>query len=80
MDLAVSRDEPVTVNDLLLHAEVVAMMPDKLVRFLESALVQEQIDPLARGELAFGVLACAAFLAASGLGRRMTPPQFFHPV
>ena len=47
--------------DLLLHAEIAAAVADQLVDFLEGAFVEQQIDALAGGQFAFGVLAGAAF-------------------
>ena len=41
----------------------------QLVDFFEGALVEQQLDALAGGELAFFVLAGAPFRAASLLGR-----------
>ena len=55
---------------LLLHAEVVAAVLDEHVPFLEAAGVEEQLDPLARGELALGVLRIDALLAAAEAGAR----------
>ena len=48
----------------------VAAMLDEHVEFLERALVEQQLDALARGQLAAGVLRLDALLAAAELGRR----------
>ena len=42
-------------------------MLDELVELLERALVEQELDPLAGGELALAVLALAPILAAPGL-------------
>ncbi len=68
VDQAVAGDEAVAVDDLFLHAEVVAMVTNQLVGFLEGAFVEQQIDAFARGELAFGVLACAALVSTARFG------------
>jgi hypothetical protein len=41
----------------LLHPEIGAAMRDEHVEFFKAALVQQQVDPFARGQLALG---CAA--------------------
>ena len=68
VDAAVAGDEAVAGDDLLLHAEIAAAVRDQLVEFLEGALVEQQFDALARGELAFLVLAGAALRASALLG------------
>ena len=80
VDQAIAGDEAVAVDDLFLHAEVVAVMADQLVGFLEGAFVEQQIDAFARGELAFGVLAGAALVSATRFGGRVAALQFFHAV
>jgi hypothetical protein len=73
MDQAVARDEAVAIDNVLFHSEVVAAVADQLVGFDESAFVEKQIDPFARGELAFSVLPFAACIAASSFGASVTP-------
>ena len=80
MDQAVAGDEAVAVDDLLVHAEVVAVVADQLVGFLEGAFVEQQVDAFARGEFAFGVLAGAALVSTARFGGRVAALQFFHPV
>ena len=77
VDQAVAGDEAVAVDHLFVHAEVVAAMADQLVGFLEGAFVEQQVDALARGELAFGVLARAALLATARFGGGVAALQFF---
>src|SRR5206468_6197531 len=64
VDAPVSGDHPVPRDLLLGHAEVEAAVLDELVQLLEGALVEEQLDPLAGGELALPVLALAPLGAA----------------
>ena len=51
----------------LLHAEVDAAVLDEHVELLERALVEQQLDALARGQLAALVLRLDALLAAAEL-------------
>jgi hypothetical protein len=53
------------------------MVADKFVKFLERAFVEEQIDSLARTELAFFVLPLAALGAASLFSLSVPPAQLF---
>ena len=66
----VAGDDAVAGDLLLGHAEVEAAVLDQLVQLLEAALVEQQLDALARGELALRVLALAALGAAALLGAR----------
>ena len=68
VDQAVPGDDAVARDDLLLHAEVAAAVRDELVELLEGAGIEQQLDPLARGELAGRVLALEAVRAAAELG------------
>ena len=65
IDAAAPGDDTITRYDPVLHPEVAAPMGDELVHLVERAGVEEQIDPLARGELAGGVLAGDARLATT---------------
>ncbi len=80
MNQAPAGDEAVAVDHLILHAEIARVMAHQLVGFLERALVEQQIDALARGEFAFGVLLGAALLAPAGFSRGMAAAQFFETV
>jgi len=51
-----SGDHAIAGNMLFVHAEVGAVMLDIHVHFLEAAFVEQDIQPLARGEAALGVL------------------------
>ena len=76
VDEAVAGDEAVAVDDLFVHAEIAAAVANQLVDFLEGAFVEQQIDALAGGELAFLMLAGAAFFAATGFGGGVAAAQF----
>ena len=69
VDAAVAGDDAVARDLLLGHAEVEAAVLDELVELLEAALVEQQLDALARGELALAVLALAPLRAAAGFRR-----------
>ena len=69
---AVAGDDAVSRRDLLRHAEVVAAVCDELVDLLERARIEQQIDSLAGGELAGGVLALQAVGASA---QRCAPLQ-----
>jgi hypothetical protein len=53
---------------------------DQLVGFDEGAFVEQQIDALAGRKLALGMLAFAAFVAASGLRAGVASAQFVETV
>ena len=65
VDPAAARDDAVTRNDLLVHPEVAAAVRDELVDLLEGPGIEQQIDALARGQLAGFVLPAEAILAAA---------------
>jgi hypothetical protein len=52
----------------------------EFVEFFEGAFVEQKIDALARGELAFFVLAGAAFVASAGIGPSVAAAEFFETV
>ena len=56
IDGALTCDHSVTVNFLLLHAEIIASVSDQLVIFDKTALVKEQIYALSRSQLMIGML------------------------
>jgi hypothetical protein len=64
----VARDHAVARHNLIGHPEIAAAVRDELVDLFERAGVEQQIDPLARGELAGGVLFVEPVLAAAELG------------
>ncbi len=65
VDRAVAGDDAVARDLLVGHAEVRAAVLDEHVPFLEGARVEQQLDALARGELALRVLRVDALLAAA---------------
>ena len=76
VDGAVAGDEAVARNALLVHAEVGGAVGDELVGLLEGAVVEQQLDTLARRELACLVLALAAFRAPGFFGQGVAAFQF----
>ncbi len=75
MDVARAGDEPIAIHHLLVHSEIGGAMAHQLVHFFESAFVEQQIDALARRELAFGVLPLHPLRAAARFGIGMTAPN-----
>ena len=69
------RPHPVTTpspgNDVLVQAEVGRAVGDEAVELDEAALVQQEVEPLARGELAFLVLLRHARGAPALFGERL---------
>ena len=63
-----SADDAVARHDLIGHAEVAAAVGDELVDFLERAGIEQQVDALARGQLARLALAAQPFFTAAQLG------------
>ncbi len=56
VDRAVAGDHAVARDLLLVHAEIAAAVLDEHVPFLEGAGIEQQLEALARGQLALGVL------------------------
>lgn len=67
VDRPVAGDDTVSVGAVLLDAEVGGAVPGELVELHEGTLVEQEIDPLAGGQLALGVL---LFDCACGTGVR----------
>jgi hypothetical protein len=61
VDRAVAGDHAVAGDLGVVHAEVGAAVLDEHVPFFEGAVVEQQLDALARGQLALGVLASMRF-------------------
>ena len=68
IDRAMAGDDAVAGNALILHAEIGAAMLHEHVVFLEAALIEQHMDPLARRQLALGVLGLDPGLAAADAG------------
>ena len=60
-----AADDAVARHDLVGHPEVTAAVRDELVRLFERAGVEQQVDALARGELAGVVLLAYPVSAAA---------------
>lgn len=65
VDHPVARDHAVARDLLLGHAEIDRAVLDEHVPFFKSAVVEQQLDALARRELALGVLRVDALLPAA---------------
>ncbi len=70
VDGAPAGDDAVAGHLVLLHAELGRAVLDEHVEFLERSLVEQQLDALARGQFAAGVLRLDALFAAAELGAR----------
>ena len=70
VDGAVARDHSVAQNLLLIQAKKGAAVGDQRAQLLKTALVKEQFEALAGGELFFRVLGVDAGLAAAEKGFR----------
>src|SRR5690606_1576039 len=68
LDRAVAGDDAVAEDLLLLEAEARGAVRDEAVQLDEAALVEQEVEPLARGELAARVLRLDAGLPAAQLG------------
>jgi hypothetical protein len=67
----VAGHDAVARDDLVGHPEITAAMGDELVDLFEGAWVEQQVDALARGQLAGRTLALEALFASSKLGSRL---------
>ena len=81
VDPSVAADDAVAGHDLLGHAEVAAAVRDELVDLFEGAGVEQQVDALARRQLAGVALAAETVLAAAQLGAPLEVGQVIvvHP-
>ena len=75
VDAAVAGDDPVAKDALLGQAEVGVAVDDKRVELVKGAFVEQQVDALAGGQFAFGVLLLDAALAAAFHGLLAQFPQ-----
>ncbi len=73
-----SGDDAVAREMLLGHAEVGAIMLDEHVELLEAVLVEQDVEPLARGQPALGVLRGDPLLASPRSGRGSAAFQLGH--
>jgi hypothetical protein len=77
IDGAVAGHHAVAHVALLLQAEVVAAVGDEHVQLAKAALVQHEVQALARGQLALGVLFGDALLAAASQRLLLERTQLF---
>jgi hypothetical protein len=75
VDQAVAGDEAIAVDDLLILPKVARAVTHELVGFNEGAFVEQEIDPLTRGQAASGSLFCEPLFTPSSLRRGMTAAQ-----
>ena len=68
VDAAVAGDDAVARDDLIGHPEIEAAMRDELVDLFEGARVEQQLDALARRQLAGRALPLEPFFSAAKLG------------
>ena len=68
VDRAPTGDNAVTCGFLLLHPEVGAAVGDEHVEFFKRPIIKQQVDPLAGGQLATGVLRINALLPSAQSG------------
>src|SRR6185312_2318208 len=80
IDEAMAGDDAIARDFLLVDAEIRRAMLDEHIPFLEGARIEEQLQALARGELALGVLGRDAPLAAAEPRRRALVVQLAQTV
>ena len=68
VDRAAAGDDPVAGELLFLHPEIDAVVLDVHVELLEAALVEQHLEPFARGQLALAVLRVDPLLAPAHPG------------
>src|SRR5262245_21987808 len=73
IDRAIAGNDTIPWNLLLRHAEIRGPMLDEHVPLLEGAGIEQQIDPLARRQLALAMLRLAPLPAAAGACRDALP-------
>src|SRR5262249_15500011 len=73
---AVARHHAVAGNDLFPHPEIAAAVGDELVDFLERAGIEEQVHPLAGGQLTARALLAKTLFSAAELGPAIEVGQY----
>jgi hypothetical protein len=71
IDAPVAGYDAVARHDLIVHAEIATAMRDELVELLERAGVEQQVDALARGQLAGVMLSLEAVFPAAEFGETL---------
>src|SRR5258706_194310 len=72
IDQAMTGDDAIAGIDFVLHPKVLRTMFDQPVELLKSAVVEQELDPLARGQLARGMLLLDACGATACFGALLT--------
>ncbi len=72
IDQPMAGDNAIAADFLILHPEIGAVMFDKHVPFFKRAWIQQQIQPLPRGQLSLAVL------GFNSLGTAALPRVFAH--
>ena len=80
VDRAVAGHDAVAEESLVVESELARPLRDERVELHERARIEQQVEALARGQLAPGVLPLDADLAAAQSGRLAHLPQAFDPV
>ena len=80
VDVTPTGDEAIAGNDLLLHAEIAAVMGDQLVQLFERSFVEQQLDAFPRGKLTFLVLPLFARFTATLLRGRVPAAKLVQPL
>src|SRR5262249_38322922 len=70
-----ASDDPIAGDALLVHVEVMALVDDEPIELRERALVEEELEPLARGLLAGLVLAPDSLGSSRQLGREVAAAE-----
>src|SRR5206468_11669493 len=71
-------DDAVAGDLLSLHAEVDRIVLDEHVIFFEAAWIEQDAEPLARGQSAFRMLRCNPLLATAESRQLTTPFEFLN--
>jgi hypothetical protein len=69
--------DPVARDDLVFHPEITAPVRDQLVEFFEGPRIEEQVDALARRQLAGVLLPTETVLTAAEFSQ---PLEFGQPI
>lgn len=68
MDVAITSNEAISVENLVVHTEVTAAVADEGVELFEGAFVEEEVDALAGSHLAVAALAFETIGASAEFG------------
>ncbi len=73
-------DDAIAEEELAVEPEIRGAVRDERIQFHEAARVQEEVQALARGQLAEGVLALDSHGASALQGLGAHPPQLLKPL